>query len=91
MRLDNVTKRSGGLLSRHAEQRAKQRGVRRQTLEDLYAFSDVERHAGQGCFAIEVSHERLAHLRENGLEAWRLDALSRLRAIVGADERLVTV
>lgn len=80
-----------GLVSKHAGRRATQRGIRPQALQDLYEFSDVEREVGQGCVAIEVSYERLARLRETGIAVRRLDALSRLRAIVGADDRLVTV
>jgi hypothetical protein len=86
-----VRQRFNGLLSEHAEQRAKQRGIRSKTLCDLYELSDFERHVGQGCVAIGVSRQRQAQLRDEGIDVRRLDALDRLVAIVGANERLVTV
>lgn len=79
-------------LTRHADLRAKQRGVTHATLEALIAYADVEAPVGSGCTAIRLSRGRLQdrELRSNlGPLADRLRSLSAIVANNSGD--VVTV
>ena len=64
-------------LSRHAERRARQRGVPDGLIDLLLAHADVDAPAGSGCTVLRISRNRLAALRPRlGAAAERLSNLA---------------
>ena len=49
-------------MTKHAEVRAKQRGVRRDSLDIVFRYADVEENVGSGCYNLSLSRSELARL-----------------------------
>lgn len=56
-------------LTRHAERRARQRGISVRTIEWVLAVADIRCHAGDGCISYRVSRRALASQRRAGVAA----------------------
>ncbi len=79
-------------MSRHAEIRAQQRGIRARVRELILVHHDHARPLGGGCRSIFISRRRAARLRANGLEPALLEAAIGVVLVVSADgRRVVTV
>lgn len=56
-------------MTRHAEARIQQRGIRRESIDLVLHDSDIEVHAGDGLMSLQLSRRRLAQLAESGVPA----------------------
>lgn len=78
-------------VTRHAEVRAGQRGIRRETLEVFLEWADRDRLVGDGCVAVSWSMKGLERARRAGVRPALLDRARVLVAILSEDGSLVTV
>ncbi len=76
--------------TRHAERRAKARGIGKALIAMIIAASDRERPVGGGCVAISVSRDQASGLRAEGLSPALLEALRRHALILDDNGGIVT-
>lgn len=77
--------------TRHAEVRARQRGIRQEALELFLARADRDRLVGDGCVAWSWSRKALERARRDGVRPALLERACALVAILSEDCCLVTV
>ena len=77
--------------TRHAEGRARQRGIRQEAIETFLARADRDRLVGDGCVAWSWSRKAVERAKRDGIAPALLDRVRKLVAILSEDWRLVTV
>ena len=78
-------------LSRHAEKRVAQRGIRKELLALMMAEHDVDANLGGGCSALRVSRRRIRDLLEEGHPPKTIERLKRLIVLDGDAGAVVTI
>ncbi len=78
-------------LSRHAEIRVAQRGIRKEVLALVMSEHDVDADVGNGCCALRVSRRRIRDLLEEGHPPKTVERLKRLVVVDGAAGTVVTI
>jgi hypothetical protein len=78
-------------MSRHAEARMAQRGVRKDVMALLLAEYDVVANVGGGCHALSLSHQRIRDLLDEGHPTSTVESLGRLVVVDGKAGTVVTV
>jgi hypothetical protein len=78
-------------LSRHAEARMRQRGLKLNIVQAIASLSDRAVAVGCGCTALTVSRSRLAELRADGVPPALIESLERNMLVEGEDGSIVTV
>jgi hypothetical protein len=78
-------------VTRHAEARARQRGIRRDALELFLARADRDRLVGDGCVAWSWSRRALERAKREGIRPALLERACVLVAILSEECCLVTV
>ena len=70
MRLSNSNEFT---MTRHAEARVQQRGVRMESIEIVLREGDMEFHAGEGLMSLQLSRKRLSQLAANSVTTTTLE------------------
>lgn len=78
-------------LTKHAQMRMQQRGVKDLRMEILRNLADLELPVGRGLHAMRLSQRALSEARAQGLSAQEADRLQRMVLVESADGALVTV
>jgi hypothetical protein len=79
------------LITRHARQRLRQRGARREQLGIVLDYGDIEILARNGCRFVRLSHSAVRSLHEaRTLSVQALDQAARLMLLIDANGRIVT-
>jgi hypothetical protein len=79
-------------LTRHAQQRLRQRGVKGKTLDILMDYADVEIPARQGCRFLRLSSKAASALMSKGLyRAQDVDCAQHLLVLVDNAGQIVTL
>jgi hypothetical protein len=78
-------------LSRHAANRLRQRGIKRELFDVFLSLADNERDVGGLCVARTCSEMALAEAARDGLSADDVAQLRRFVAVLGADGVVVTI
>jgi hypothetical protein len=79
-------------MTRHAQQRLRQRGVRAETLEILIDYADVEIPAKQGCRFLRLSNKAAGALMSGGQHAAQdVDKAKHLLVLVNDAGQVVTL
>ena len=80
-----------GLLTRHAKQRLRQRGVRNEVFEIVLAYGDIEIPSGDGCRFLRLSNTGAGALLQRGeIPVQVVDQARRLLVLVGRSGKIVT-
>jgi hypothetical protein len=79
------------VLSGHAADRLRQRGIKKELFHAFLSLADCERNVGGLCVARTCSEMALAEAARDGLSADEVAQLRRLVAILGEDGTVVTI
>jgi hypothetical protein len=77
-------------LTRHAETRCKQRGIRKDIIGFVTANFDRDCEAREGAAAISISRKRLRELETQGVPVSLIERAARTVLIVAADGGIIT-
>lgn len=81
----------GTINTRHSEKRARQRGIRKDDLETLLTWGDVEAQVGDGAVSITMSRQAIAELKAEGVPPAKLSKLDKLAVVMTDDGMVKTV
>ena len=76
-------------MTRHAESRVQQRGIRKETIDLVLSDSDIELHAGEGLMSLQLSRKRLGQLARSGVPATLRESAQGVVLIVDFSTRSV--
>jgi len=78
--------------SEHARRRSQQRGIASNAIDLVLEYFDKTLYAGDGCDSLRLSHDRLAELRNSGIDQQLIDRAARIVVVMRDDNsRIVTV
>lgn len=77
-------------ISRHAERRMQQRGLRRADIAILSSYADIEVTIASGLHAVRISRKAYEEARSLGVSPSSLDRLRQAVAVESNDGTLVT-
>jgi hypothetical protein len=78
-------------LTRHAEIRCRQRGVRYAVVHTVLKYSDIETPSHSGCKRLQLSHKAIDSMLAEGMSVAQADAAKKLALIVDEADRVITV
>lgn len=78
------------LLTKHAQERAQQRGMPAAALDLVYRCGDVDLPAGGGCTRRAISHRAAAELLAEGESPALVERAARLILVIGNDGMVLT-
>lgn len=78
-------------LTRHAQCRVQQRGIRPAIVALILEHSDWEQHVGGGCISLRLSCIQREHLKKTGISAQLIEMTEKVVLVVGQSGQIVTV
>ena len=81
--------KTGYSLTKHAEQRAQQRGIKWETIELILRYADTAINVGSGDLSLRISPTEFSRLRKEGHPVSLLEKCKNVVVIVGSMEPVV--
>lgn len=78
-------------LTKHAQIRCRQRGVRNTVVQLVLKYSDIELPSYAGCKRLQLSHWASDCMLAEGIRVVEVDAAKKLALIVDGSDRVITV
>lgn len=78
-------------LTKHAEIRCRQRGVRYAVVQTVLKYSDIEMPSYAGCKRLQLSRKAIDSMLAEGMSVAEADAAKKLALIVDKTDRVITV
>lgn len=76
-------------LSKHAEARAQQRGIRRDIIDFILEHADRSLHAGEGLRSVSISRQNQRRLSRNGFDPQIIDRTDGVALLIDPNENCV--